>query len=283
MTRLTRFNRTSTGVTSTASGGTVPPQRAAPPGSTTQPSGPNVSTSPAGSAGVVDAAWLRVGATAGVAGLLVQVVMGQMHPAHADPNKSRAAFVEYANYTSWTAVHIGQWAGTLLLGLALLILALSLVRQPGLAGALALVGAVTSILLVAVFTVQMAVDGVALRSAIDTWTNTPVGPGKTSAFQVAEGVRGLEKGLSGFFHLNNGLTLVTLGLSIALGHLYARWQGWTAVVAGLGFLAGGVVTAQTGFSVTAGAVLTPALLLMVVFVVGVCVSMWRHATRLAPR
>jgi hypothetical protein len=226
---------------------------------------------------VVDAAWLRAGATAGIAGLLVQVVMDQMHPAHADPNDSRAAFIEYANYANWTYVHIGQWVGTLLLGIALLILALSLVRQPGLPGALAFVGAVTSVLLVAVFTVQMAVDGVALRSAIDTWTSAPVGAGKTSAFQVAEGVRGVEKGLSGFFHLTNGLTLVTLGLSIALGHGYARWLGWTAVVAGLGFLAGGAVTAQTGFSATAGRVLTPALLLLLVFVVGVCVSMWRHA------
>jgi hypothetical protein len=242
-----------------------------------------VAASAAGSTGVVDAAWLRVGATAGVAGILVQVVMGQMHPAHADPNNSRAAFIEYADYASWTAVHIGQWVGTLLLGLALIILALSLVRQPGLPGALAFVGAVTSVLLVAVFTVQMAVDGVALRSAIDTWTSAPAGPGRTSAFQVAEGVRGLEKGLSGFFHLNNGLTLVMLGLSIALGHLYARWLGWTAVVAGLGVLAGGVVTAQTGFSASAGTVLTPALLLLTVFVVGVCVSMWRHATApLAP-
>ena len=50
------------------------------------------------------------------------------------------------------------------------------------------------------------------------------------------------------------------------------------MVAGLGFLAGGVITAQTGFSATAGAVLTPALLLLAVFVVGICVSMWRRAT-----
>jgi hypothetical protein len=45
-----------------------------------------------------------------------------------------------------------------------------------------------------------------------------------------------------------------------------------------------VVTAQSGFSATAGAVLTPALLLLVVFVVGVCVSMWRRSsTGLVPR
>ena len=107
--------------------------------------------------------------------------------------------------------------------IALLALARGLSRQRGLAGALAMLGAVTAIMLAAVFTVQMAVDGVALRSAIDTWTNAAAGPAKTSAFQVADGLRGLEKGLSGFFHLNNGITLITLGLSIALGRLYARW------------------------------------------------------------
>ena len=173
-----------------------------------------------------DAALLRVGAVAGVAGLLVQLVMGQLHPGQADPNRSRAAFAEYAQDTSWTAVHIGQWAGTLLLGLALLVLARSLVRQPGLPRALAFVGAVTSVLLVAVFTVQMAVDGVALRSAIDTWTSAPAGPARTSAFQVAEGVRGVEKGLSGFFHLSNGLTWCRSGCPSPWGtSTRAGWGG----------------------------------------------------------
>ena len=277
MTRPSPSRRTGTGVGSAPRGGTVPPQRVARHATPTASGGEAPAATTA--AGAADAALLRVGAVAGVAGLLVQLVMDQLHPGQADPNRSRAAFVEYAQYTSWTAVHIGQWAGTLLLGLAVLVLARSLVRQPGLPRALAFVGAVTTVLLVTVFTVQMAVDGVALRSAIDSWTSAPAGPARTSAFQVAEGVRGVEKGLSGFFHLSNGLTLVSLGLSIALGHLYARWLGWTAVVAGLGFLAGGVVTAQTGFSATAGTVLTPALLLLAVFLVGVCVSMWRRATR----
>ena len=126
----------------------------------------------------------------------------------------------------------------------------------------------------------MAVDGVALRSAIDTWTSANVGAEKTSAFQVADGLRGLEKGLSGFFHINNGLTLITIGLSIALGSLYARWLGATAVLAGLAFLLGGIVTAHNGFSDDAGLVLTPALVLLTVFMIGICISMWRHAAAL---
>jgi hypothetical protein len=236
---------------------------------------PKLSTSDAAAA---DSALLRIGAVAGITGVLLQLVMDQMHPAHADPNDSRAAFTEYSHYGMWTIVHIGQFLGTLLLVVALLALARGLSRQRGLAGALAMLGALTAVILAAVFTVQMAVDGVALRSAIDTWANAAPGQGKSSAFQVADGLRGLEKGLSGFFHLNNGITLINLGLSIAIGHLYSRWLGVTAVLAGVAFLVGGVITAQAGFSSHAGSVLTPALLLLAVFVVGICISMWRHAT-----
>ena len=225
-----------------------------------------------------DAALLRIGAVAGVVGLLLQVAMDQLHPGRADPNDSRAAFVEYARSDLWTGVHIGQFAGTLLIAVALLALARALSRQGGRVGALAAVGAATTVMLATIFAVQMAVDGVALRAAIDTWTGAPAGPAKASAFQVAEAVRGLEKGLSGFFHLANGITLLALGLAVALGRGYARWLGWTAVVAGLAFLVGGVVTAHTGFSAAAGLVLRPALLLLAVFVVGICVSMWQRAS-----
>jgi hypothetical protein len=220
-------------------------------------------------------ALLRVGAVTGIAGVLVQIVMDQLHPAQADPNDSRAAFAEYSHSRIWTAVHLGQFLGTLLLALSLICLARALSRQRGLPGVLAIVGAVTAFLLTAVFTVQMALDGIALRTAVHAWV-TATGPQKASAFQVAQGLRDLEKGLSALFHINNGLTLVTLGLSIGLGQLYARWLGWTAVVAGIAFLGGGVVTAYAGFSSSAGLLLKPGLLLLVVFMVGICVSMWRR-------
>jgi hypothetical protein len=56
-------------------------------------------------------------------------------------------------------VHIGQFVGTPFIVLAFVALARSLYQQPGVAGALAVVGTVTAILVAAVFAVQMAVDG----------------------------------------------------------------------------------------------------------------------------
>jgi len=241
------------------------------------PTVPQQRTTTAPDTVATDRALLRIGAISGFAGIAVQVAMNFLHPAHADPNNSREAFEEYSHSTTWTDVHIGQFLGTFLIALSLIALARVLSRQRGLPGALAIVGTVTAIMLATVFAVQMAVDGVALRSAIETWASA-TGAEKTSAFQVAEGMRALEKALSAFFHLNNGFTLLALGLSVALGHLYARWLGWVAVLAGLAFLAGGVITGHSGFSADSGVFLTPALLLMVVFIAGTGISMWRRAS-----
>jgi hypothetical protein len=227
----------------------------------------------------VDKALLRLGATVGIVGVVLQVVMDRLHPHQVDPNNSAAVFREYAESHDWTWVHIGQFAGTLFIILALIALARSLSRQSGVAGALGIVGTVTGVLVTAVFAVQMAVDGVALKAAIDVWAGASAAD-QASAFQVAESVRWTEKGLGGFFQMLEGATLVTLGLSIALGRRYPKWLGWVGVVAGLATTAGGTVTAHTGFSAAAGLFLTPAVVLLAVFLVGNFIVMWRRsATR----
>jgi len=221
-------------------------------------------------------ALLRIGAVAAVSGIAVEVVMQFLHPSQADPNDSVAAFEEYAHSQIWADVHIGQFAGTLLIVLGLVALSRALSRQPRLAGALAVVGGVAAILVAAVFAVQMAVDGVALKGAIDAWTHAAPAE-KAAAFQVADGIRWIEKGLSGFFHLVNGTTLLALGLSMALGRAYPRWLGWIGAAAGVGFLAGGRTVAHTGFSPQAGTVLQVALLLSLIFLIGSSVATWRRS------
>ncbi|MDF2745978.1 MAG: hypothetical protein K0S98_262 [Propionibacteriaceae bacterium] len=181
--------------------------------------------------------------------------METLHPSKADPNNSAAAFQEYAASTTWTIVHIGQFFAALLVALALVVLARSLTRQGGVTGALAVVGGASAILVAAIFAVQMAVDGVVLKATIDTWNNATQAADKSSAYQVAEATRWLEKALSAFFHLANGTTLLILGLAIAFGRGYPGWLGWVGAASALGFLTGGVVTAYTGFSPLAGTVL----------------------------
>ena len=64
-------------------------------------------------------------------------------------------------------------------------LARSLTRQGGVAGALAVIGGVTAVLVAVISAVQMALDGVALKATIDTWTNASQAADKASAYQVA--------------------------------------------------------------------------------------------------
>jgi hypothetical protein len=239
---------------------------------------PNSQVVVGGSRSMSDRALLRMAAVAIPIGVVVQILMETLHPSNADPNDSAAAFQEYAASNTWTIVHIGQFFAALLVALALVTLAQSLTRQGGVAGALAVIGGVTAILVAAIFAVQMAVDGVALKATVDTWADATQAGDKTSAYQVAEGMRALEKGLSGFFHLVNGTTLLVLGLAIAFGRSYPRWLGWVGAVSGLGFLAGGIVAAHTGFSPLAGTILLGPTVLGAIFLIGAAVCMWRRSS-----
>jgi hypothetical protein len=218
-----------------------------------------------------------------VLGVALQVVMDHLHPHHEDPNHSAAVFREYAGSETWTMVHLGQLVGTLLIVVALVALARALSRQPGAAGALAVVGGAAAVTVGAVFAVQMAVDGVALKAAIDAWTGATSSGDRSTALQIAEEVRWLEKGLAGVFQVTNGATLFTLGLSLALGRTLPRWLGWVGVLAGVAFVAGGVSTAHTGFSAQSGTFLMPATLLLAVFLLGVFTAMWRRGGALSRR
>jgi hypothetical protein len=221
---------------------------------------------------------LRVGAVAAVLGIVVQVAMTFLHPSHAAPNDSAAAFAEYSHSDIWVVVHIGQFFGTLLIVVTLVAISRAVSRQPGTAGALGVIGGVTAVLVGAVFAVQMAVDGVALKGAIDTWAHAAAAD-KSAAFLVADGVRWIEKALSSFFHLLNGTTLLALGLAVAFGRTFPRWLGWVGALSGTAFVIGGVIVSRTGFSPQAQPFLLPALALSAVFLIGIAVSTWRTPRR----
>jgi hypothetical protein len=216
---------------------------------------------------------MRIGAVAGVIGVVAQIVLELfLHPSGAHPNDSAAAFAEYAASTSWTAVHLGQFAAALLVSIALIALAGTLRSHGGWPADLALVGALAVAVATAVFGVQMAVDGVALKHAVDAWTGAAPGGAQETAFTMAETVRSIEKGLSALFHFSNGAALLFLGGAVARSWR-RQWLGWIGATAGFGFLAGSWATAQTGFSSQASMILLPTGLLAFIFVLGVSASM----------
>ena len=224
-----------------------------------------------------DRGFLRVGASSAFAGFILQFVASSEHAGHAAPNESAAVFQEYAASSNWTTVHLGQFAGGLLIALALVFIARSLPRH-GIAGAFALIGGTAAVIWAAIFSVQMAVDGFALKATIDAWVSAPAAD-RSAAFLVAEGIRAIEMGLSSLFHVMNGTALLTLGLAVALGRTYPSWLGWFGTAAGVGYILGGISTANTGFSSASSQILGAALIPGVVFLFGMAVAMWRLGGR----
>jgi hypothetical protein len=225
-----------------------------------------------------DRTLFRLASVLGVLGIALVVIMeGFLHPNREHPNNSPAAFREYAASASFTSVHIGDFVGMLCIVLALVALQRSLSHQGGWTSACATVGMVAAVVTAAVFTVQMAEDGVALKAAVDDWVAAPT-PQKAAAFRVADGIRDLEKGLSGFFQMANGIALLSLGLALVMSRHHARWLGGVGALAGLGALVGGWTTAHTGFSTAASRFSLPTVVFLLVFVLGVCAVLWRQGS-----
>jgi len=62
-----------------------------------------------------DAITTRIGAVALPLGVIVIAVSEYFHPAREDPMDNVAVFMEYADSDIWTAVHLGEYFGFLLL------------------------------------------------------------------------------------------------------------------------------------------------------------------------
>ena len=191
----------------------------------------------------------RLGAAALPIGVVLTAILEVFfHPQREDPMDNPAVFMEYANSDSWTAVHLGQYFGFLLILGGLVALYYSISAQPGMGAGVAPFGLAAAVTTAASYTVLQAVDGITLKRAVDAWASAPADQ-QTAAFAAAEAVRWTEIGMNSLSNFLTGLTLLLLGLAIALGRgVYPRWTGWMAAVSGVAFMYNGVVeVAYKGF------------------------------------
>ena len=128
----------------------------------------------------------------------------------------------------------------------------------------------------AAITALQAVDGVALKWAVDTWASAPADQ-KAAAFAAAEAVRWTEYAFQSFSNSLLGLTLILYGLAIALGILYPRWLGWVAVGSGMAWIVHGVMVSYIGLFDSTPRLAGIVLLGLWVFIMAVL--MWRNSSR----
>ena len=206
-------------------------------------------------------------------GMLAELIVTAFHPASADPNDHVAVFAEYARDGSWTGVHLGQFiAGLVVLsGLVVLHRALTADGRDRLLPSLAVgAAAVTA----AALALLQAVDGGALKHAVDAWAGAPPAQ-KSSAFADAQMIRWLEWGANGLFRLLQSATVALFGLALVRSPLAPRAVGAVAIVAGTGYAVLGVIVAGHGFSPAAlnlGLALDP---LFLAFALGLVITGFR--------
>lgn len=224
-----------------------------------------------------DAVTTRIGAVALPLAIVVILVSEIFHPAREDPMDNPAVFREYADSEVWTTVHLGEYFGFLLLLGGLVALYYSVSIRPGMGAGIAPFGLAAAVTTAASFTVLQAVDGIALKRAINAWVSAPAAQ-KAPAFAAAEAVRWIEIGMNSLSYFLAGLALFLFGAAIALGSVYPRWMGWIAAVSGAALMYNGaVVVAYQGF--VSSIVKLVGLLLLAVWAFIMAVLMWRKGGR----
>jgi hypothetical protein len=190
---------------------------------------------------------VRLAAVLLLAGVLVTAIAGFLHPEGADANDHRTIFAIYAASQSWTAVHLGQFVGMVIItfGLVALFFALDVRSGVGLwLNRFALLAAGAA---VALYGVLQAVDGVGLKQAVNALASAGEGD-KAVRFAAAEVVRWLEWAVRSYHSFVFGLALILFGAVIAVTGRVSRVIGYFMALSGLCYLAQGWIIGSSGFS-----------------------------------
>lgn len=164
------------------------------------------------STGTIDRQSLRLAATLLLAGQLLYVVITLLHTG-GEANDHSAIFAAYAASDIWTGVHVAQFACMAIMLAGLLALFFALDAPPGTAGWAARFGAASALTTLAIYGVVLAVDGVALKQAVNAWASAPE-PEKAARFAVAEGMRWLEWGARSYENFTLGLAVLLFAIAM---------------------------------------------------------------------
>src|SRR5919106_3109755 len=191
---------------------------------------------------------LRIGSIAFLAGMIIVIVSTAIHPSTEDPSNHPLVFAEYASDDSWIAIHIGQFAGVIMVfaGGFVALYRLLVQSESSTASTLAWIGLAFAIMTASAFAVLQAVDGIALKMAVDSSVAAP-SEDKAITFRVAEGIRFIEYGTNSIFRILQGLAAIMFGVAIVKSKLLNRWIGGAGVVIGAIVIYAGIEVAYLGF------------------------------------
>jgi hypothetical protein len=224
----------------------------------------------------LDHSALRLSATLLLVGQVLYVLVTLLHTG-GEANNHPAIFAAYAGSGIWTAVHVAQFAcmATMLAGLLGLFSALDV--QAGPARLAARLGAASTTAALSLYGVVLAVDGVALKQAVNAWANAP-DTQNAARFATAETMRWLEWGTRSYENFTLGLAVLLAAAVVRTAPLprpIALVMGFAALTYVLqGWLAG-----VEGFSPTHALAIVAAEVLNAVWMTWLLVVAWRMPKR----
>jgi hypothetical protein len=190
----------------------------------------------------------RVSAILLFLGLLLTIGIGYFHPDHASPNDHVATFTEYAESNIWIAVHLGQFVAMVIVISGLLVLYSAYKVDSGLTRWVNQAGAVSAVIALTLYAVLQAVDGVALKHAVDAWFQAPEAE-KIIRFSAAETIRWLEWAVRSYQSYMLGLTFLLFAVVITFsGGKIPKVIGLLMGLTGVAYWVQGWVIGAQGFS-----------------------------------
>ncbi|GAA2359412.1 DUF4386 family protein [Dactylosporangium salmoneum] len=229
---------------------------------------------------MIDRTSLRLPAALLLAGQLLFIVVTQLHtggPANDHP----AVFDEYAGSRAWTAVHLGQFAAMAVLLAGLLGMFLALDVQGSTARLARRFGAASAASALALYGVLQAVDGVALKQAVNAWASAPDAE-KPARFASAEAIRWLEWGARSYQDILLGLALLLFAAAVVRMAGVPRPIAYLAGLSGLTYLAQGWVAGSEGFTPAQTILIVQAFVLNLAWMIWLVVVAWRAQGTKAP-
>lgn len=180
-------------------------------------------------------------------GQLLYVTVTLLHTG-GEANNHPAIFAAYADSGIWTAVHVAQFACMAIMLAGLLGLFSSLDGHGGATRLVNRFGAASTTSALALSGAVLAVDGVALKQAVNVWIGAPEAE-KAARFATAETMRWLEWGTRSYANFTLGLA-VLLAAAVVRRALLPRPIVYVMGLAGLTYLLQGWFAGVEGFSPT---------------------------------
>ncbi len=227
-----------------------------------------------------DHASVRLSAVMLLVGQLLYIVITQFH-ADGDANNHPAVFAEYAGSGIWTAVHVGQFVATAILLAGLFALFFVLDAQGGTARWAGRFGAALAAVTLALYGVVMAVDGVALKQAVNAWVSAPDAE-KAARFASAEAIRWIEWGARSYENFALGLALLLFAAAVGRTAWVPRPIAYLMGLSGLTYLFQGWVAGADGFTRTHDLAIVLSWVVNLAWMIWLVVIAWRRARELEP-